>query len=203
MKKQESVWNELYKKGLIWKRENVKIKEIMMRKSVLELGVGNGKTLKSIIYQKPKEITAIDISKEAINVALKSVKYDNIEFLEDDFLNFKTDKRWDVIVCYYFLNNFKKNERIKAVKKMKELLNNKGRILFEDFNVGDLRQKGKIIEKNTIERQNGLICHFFEKKEILNLFKDFGKIQIKEKILFPIRTDKKLKRKIINASIRN
>ena len=198
MNSQEAIWNDLYSKKLTWKKETISLKNILTGKKVLELGAGNGKTLNAILRQKPKEITAIEISGEAI----KRIKGLNVKLIKEDFLKFKTNDKFEVVVCYYFLNNFKQDERIKVANKIKDLLSDKGLILFEDFAVGDYRQKGLQIEKNTIQKSNGLICHFFDKEEIKNVFGDF-KIEISEKTLSPIRKDKSIKRKIINCTIQN
>src|SRR3989344_748807 len=204
MKSQAAIWEKSYENGLFWKKEAIKIKKIMNKKSVLELGVGNGKTLKSIIQQGPRQVVAIDISGEAIKILSRIINADKIKFVKSDFLKFDTSRRFDVIVCYYFLNNFKKEQRITVVKKIKSILNPRGAILFEDFAIGDFREnKGvKKIEKNTIRKQNGLICHFFEKKEIFDLFKDFRDIKVEEKTFSPIRTDKTIQRKILNAIVK-
>lgn len=200
MKKQVKLWNYLYSKGLSWKKTN-QIKENLKDKSILELGVGNGKSLKSILEKNPKHVTAIDISKEAINLVKKSINSEKVSYIQEDFLKIGFKNKFDVIVCYYFLNNFKEKERKKAVENMKGLLKDKGIILFEDFGTGDLREKGKEIEKNTIQKQNGLICHFFDKDEVIELFKGFD-IKIKEKSFNPIRKNKDIQRKIISVNIR-
>jgi len=105
MKNQEPIWDHLYVRGLSWKKSTTGLKKVMRNKDVLELGVGNGKTLKSIIVQKPKKVTAIDISSEAIKMAKESIKSDKVIFVKSDFLKFKTKHKFEVIVCYYFLNN--------------------------------------------------------------------------------------------------
>ena len=202
MKNKEIVWNSSYLNGLSWKKSTKDIKKILYKKSILELGVGNGKTLKPILSQNPKEVVAIDISEEAIKIASKSIKSDKVIFLNEDFLKFKTNKKFDVIVCYYFLNNFRLRERIDVVTKIKSLLKNNGTILFEDFAKGDFRQKGKILEKDTIQKQDGRICHFFEKNELIKLFRDFNNIKVEEKTFSPIRLNRDIKRKILKATIK-
>ena len=170
MKKQKIIWDRLYEKGLTWKKIS-KLEHNLTNKLILELGVGNGKTLKSILNQSPKKVIAIDISKEAIKSIKMRIKILSLKIV--DFLKLNTENKFDVIVCYYFLNNFNKKQRKEAVEKMKKLLNKNGVILFEDFAVGDFRQKGREIEENTVEKQNRIICHFFQKKEIEEMFKDF------------------------------
>jgi ubiquinone/menaquinone biosynthesis C-methylase UbiE len=201
MEKQEKVWDSLYKKGLKWKKETLKLDKSIQGKVVLELGVGNGKTLRTTLNQNPKHVTALDISKEAINLAKEKIKSDRVTFLKTDFLEFSRKGKFDIIVCYYFLNNFKEKERKEAIGKMKSMLEENGIILFEDFSIGDYRQKGREIEKNTIQKQNGLICHFFTENELEELFNGMN-IEVKERGFSPIRTDKTIQRKIISATIR-
>lgn len=199
VKNQKKIWDILYKKGLNWKKTN-KIQEKLKCKLVLELGVGNGKSLKHILEQNPQHVVAIDISEEAINLAKKSVISNKVSYISQDFMKYRSNKKFDAIVCYYFLNNFKERERKKAVENMKGMLKDEGIILFEDFAFGDLRENGNEIEKNTIEKQNGLICHFFTIQEIKDLFNGF-EVKIKEKTFNPIRKDKNVQRKIISAKI--
>lgn len=199
MKNQEALWNSLYSKGLSWKRMN-KIQENLKDKLVLELGVGNGKTLKSILEHSPKHVTAIDISEEAINLVKKSISSEKVSYITGDILKTKIKEKFDVIVCYYLLNNFREKDRKKVIREMILMLKKDGIILFEDFALGDLREKGKEIGNNTIEKQNGLICHFFTKKEIIKLFNGFD-IEMRERIFSPIRKNKHIQRKIISARI--
>ncbi|MEK6792335.1 MAG: class I SAM-dependent methyltransferase [Nanoarchaeota archaeon] len=205
MKNQETIWNSLYSKGLFWKKSTLELKNIIIKKSVLELGVGNGKTLKSILNQNPKQVVALDISGEAIKISEESIKSNKVIYIKSDIFKLDIREKFDVVFCYYFLNNFKKRRGIEVINKIKSLLKSNGTILFEDFATGDFRENKylKKIEENTIQKKNGLICHFFEKKEIFNLFKDFRDIKIEEKTFSPIRTDKAIRRRILKAVIRN
>ncbi len=199
MKNQKTLWNSLYSKGLFWKKTN-KIQENLKDKLVLELGVGNGKSLKAILEHNPKHVTAIDISEEAINLVEKSINSERVSYITGDILKTKIKDKFEVIVCYYFLNNFKERDMKKVVEKISSMLNKNGIILFEDFASGDLREKGKEIGNNTIEKQNGLICHFFSKEEIKELFNGFN-VELMEREFNPIRKNKEIQRKIISARI--
>ena len=108
---------------------------------------------------------------------------------------------FDLIVCYYLLNNLKEKDKVKAINEMKRVLNSKGKIFFQDFSKGDFRQKGRIIEKHTIQNKSGIICHFFTEVEIKRLFKDFSEIKTEIKETRPITHKSELKRKIISAVI--
>jgi MPBQ/MSBQ methyltransferase len=197
---QRKIWNIEYKKDKNkWHKETKSLPNILKDKVVLEVGVGNGKTMQAILKQKPKKLIAIDISDEAIIIVKDKF---NQELVQESITSTSfEDKFFDVIVCYYTLNNMLKDEREHAVKEMHRILKDKGVILFEDFQSGDIRQKSRELEDNTIIKTNGIICHFFTKDEIKSLFKKFSKLKIKVKSFSMIKTLPEKKRKIINCII--
>ena len=202
MASQEKIWDSEYiKNPCKWNKETPYLPNLIKNKSVLEIGVGNGKTLRSILRQKPKSITVIDISKEAIKISKSLFKEKKVNFLKANIKNipFK-EEEFNIIVCYYIFNNLKERERKKAVSEIYRVLKRGGKILFEDFEEGDFRKKeGKEIENNTIKKRNNIIQHFFTKKEILLLFTKFSKVKIKEFSFYPFKGKKNIKRKIISA----
>jgi ubiquinone/menaquinone biosynthesis C-methylase UbiE len=202
---QEEIWDLEYKNDdNKWKKENIFLPNILKYKNVLELGVGNGKTLSSIMKQNPRAITAIDFSQEAINICKSNIKNKDISFIKADVKSLPFAREtFDAIICYYLLNNLKEKEREKAVMEIKRVLKNSGIIIFEDFAVNDFRQKvGQIIETNTIVKKSGLIHHFFTQEELSNLFKDFSHINLKEKSFLPFKNKKDIQRKIIFGIIK-
>jgi len=202
---QEQIWDKEYRDNKNkWKKETLSLPKLLKNKLVLELGVGNGKTLYPILRQKPKSITAIDFSEEAINISKSAFRREKITFLKADVKKLPfPDKEFDVVVCYYVLNNLKKLERKKAVKEIHRVLKNKGIVLFQDFHVGDFRQSnGKSIEKNTLLKKNGIICHFFDEKEIKELFGAFAKLKIKNKKLNILKGKPSVCRKIAVGVVR-
>jgi ubiquinone/menaquinone biosynthesis C-methylase UbiE len=203
MKNQEKTWNLLYSKNLIWKKETANLSNIIKNKSVLEIGAGNGKTIISILKQKPKSITAIDFSEEAIKICKNQFSnYNNLSLKKADILSFNSKEKFDIIVCYYVLNNINKKDRKLAVRNILNLLSDKGIVLFQDFAQGDLRQKGREIEENTIKKENGLFCHFFTLEEVKELFNQFKINKLTLATSSPLRNNKLLKRKIISALFR-
>ena len=206
MENQKNIWDNEYKLNKNkWHKETFLLSKVLRNKNVLELGVGNGKTLKSILKQKPKEVVAVDFSTEAINISTKAFSGKNVLFLNTDIRKIPFDnEEFDIVVCYYILNNLLSEDRKKAVSEIYRVLNRKGIVLFEDFADGDFRQDGKnniSIEKDTIIKRNDLLCHFFNIKEIRSLFSRFSKINITKKTSRPLRSNMKIQRKIINATI--
>lgn len=200
MLSQEKIWNEEYGKHRIkWAKDTKTLPLLLKNKIVLELGLGNGKTLRSIIKQKPKEVIALDFSLEALKQVKK--EFPSAYLVNSDVTNMPfPDNQFDVVVCYYILNNLSEKERKQAVKEIHRVLKPKGKVLFEDFAVGDFREFGTLVSKHTIRKKNGIICHFFTVKELSTLFSSFSMINLKEKSSFPIK-HKKLKRKIISGII--
>ncbi len=203
MVNQKQIWDKEYLQNKNkWNKETINLPKILRNKCVLELGVGNGKTLKSILKQNPKLVTAIDFSKQAIEQAKSNTNNKIVKFIKSDVRELPfPDSKFDIVVCYYILNNLIEKDRKKAVSELYRLLKPKGKILFQDFALGDYRQKGEKVEKNTVKHKNGIMCHFFTDSEINDLFKDFSKIDLKIEEREPIRKNKKIKRRIISAII--
>ncbi len=199
MLSQKNIWNYEYSMNVNkWNKETIKLPLILKDKKVLELGVGNGKTLKTIIKQRPSEIVAIDFSEEAIKIVknqFKNIKFYNCDVRELPF----SEGEFDIVVCYYLLNNLLEKNRKKVVQEIFRILKKSGKVLFMDFAVGDYRQKGEKIEENTILHKNKIICHFFTDDELTRLFSKFAISDLKIDEMFPIRKDRKIKRKIISG----
>ncbi|MGV8142309.1 MAG: class I SAM-dependent methyltransferase [Candidatus Pacearchaeota archaeon] len=206
MKSQEKIWDDEYQTHKNkWHKETTTVISFPKNSKVLEIGVGNGKTLKAILRIKPKELIAIDISREAIGITKNQFRNEKIIFLKSDVreLNFK-ENYFDVIVVYYTLNNLIEKDRKKAVREIYRVLKPKGVVLFQDFEVGDFRQKdesNKTNEKNTIQNRLGLICHFFTELELNGLFKKFSSIKLSTSHTKPITHRPELKRKLISGII--
>lgn len=199
---QEPIWNQEYQKHRNKWHKETKLPKTFKNLNVLELGAGNGKTLISILKQKPKSLTAIDFSRESIHQLKSKKELSDTNIIQANIQNLPfQDNCFDIVVCYYILNNLLESERVKAVIEMRRVLKPKGVLLFEDFSKGDFRQKGKSIEENTIQKSNGLICHFFTKSELTNLFNSFSKKQFIIKKSNPIAYKSKLKRIIISGNL--
>lgn len=205
-RKQVLIWNEEYKRGSTnWNKETLNLPKILKSRKVLELGVGNGKTLRVILSQRPKEVFALDFSNEAIIKCKKHFEGKEITFIIGDItkMPFKNEE-FEFIVCRYTLNNLLERERKIAINEIYRVLEKKGKVIFEDFSKGDFRQKSSknTIENETILKNNGLICHFFDIKEIKELFNKFSRVELKKRTSTPIKNRPELKRKIISGIIK-
>tara|TARA_B100001142_G_scaffold4839_1_gene4962 strand:+ start:501 stop:1334 length:834 start_codon:yes stop_codon:yes gene_type:complete len=70
-------------------------------KEILDIGTGSGCIAISLAKNFPNaKVTALDISKDALNVAKENTKLNNVEvnFINADIFKYKSDKKYDVIV---------------------------------------------------------------------------------------------------------
>src|SRR4051812_7161786 len=104
---QESVWDGQYRQSQQkWKLTTKTLPNVLKGKAVLELGVGNGKTLNAILRQKPTGVAAMDFSEEAIRQCKRSFAGQDVKFVKANVTDLPyADNEFDVIVCYYVLNN--------------------------------------------------------------------------------------------------
>ena len=197
---QEKIWDDLYE-HLTWKKETVDLPSIMKGKKVLELGVGNGKTLISILKQKPSEVYGIDSSIKAIEKS-KIIFGDKVNLIVGDAKDLPfSNNSFDVVIAYYILDNSIRKDRLRIISEIHRVLKKKGVCVFEDFSINDFRNKGKKhrTDKNTKVKKNKLICHFFNEKEVRELFDKFSMLKIKTSKFYPIKNKINLKREIINC----
>lgn len=187
---QERLWNKLYSNKLEWKKETASLPKILKNKKVLELGVGTGKTLISILKQKPKSVTAIDFSQTALDKIPKIIK-EKANIIKADAKSLPLeDNSFDVVICYYVLNNSITKEMKKIISEIYRVLDTEGIVLFEDFGAKDFRNK-------KTKRKDGLHKHFFTGKEVRELFNKFKLKQFKIVHSYPLKSQPEMKREII------
>ena len=182
-------WNLEYKrKREVWRQRFTELfpEGMFTGKAVLELGVGNGKTLQKILLQNPARVSAVDFSPIALRLCMeKFAKEAIVGFFEADVceLPFKS-KEFDNVGCFHTLGHLLQSERKAAVREIKRVLKKGGKLLFEDFAIGDLRfGKSRKVEENTFKRGNGITYHYFTASEVKKLFGMKGKAEKVERRL--------------------
>ena len=93
---------------------NIILKNELGNKTVLDIGSGSGCIAVSLAKHSPKaKVTALDICKDAIELSQRNAKENdvNLEFINADILNYKSDKKYDIIVSNppYVLESEKKH----------------------------------------------------------------------------------------------
>jgi 2-polyprenyl-3-methyl-5-hydroxy-6-metoxy-1,4-benzoquinol methylase len=96
--------------------EIISLIKMVPHDSILEIGCAQGEFTKKLL-EISKDVTAIDVSEQAINQARTQVKGAHFEAISLE--NFYPERRFDVVVCaevLYYIKDYKK-----AISKLQEL----------------------------------------------------------------------------------
>ena len=77
------------------------LKDELDGKEILDIGTGSGCIAISLAKNLPNaKVSALDVSKDAIELSQRNAKENdvNLEFINEDILNYKSDKKYDIIV---------------------------------------------------------------------------------------------------------
>lgn len=103
------------------------IKKYLKGKNALEIGCGAGSN-SFYIAKNGIRTTGLDISEKVIRICKESSKILNIKhltnFVNADFLQYKTRKKFDLIICYEVIEHIKDDK--KSLQKIRSLLKEKG-----------------------------------------------------------------------------
>lgn len=180
---QYTAWElEYQKKGRIWKQYPAHTFPFSSHGRILELGVGNGKNIQ--IYPPDlTRITVLDIARSALMITRTNTSQDReLEMVQADacYLPLK-DISFDTIVGVHLCDHLTESMRRSFVKEVKRILIPGGTIFLSVFSTRDMRyKKGKETEKNTFQRGNGIITHYYTEHEIDLLWKDDFHVRIKK-----------------------
>lgn len=94
---------------------------------VLDIGSGVG-TIDFYLASKGKDVTAIELAKEAADISEKSAEFlglkDNTKFIHGDFLKLKSEGEFDLVICSEVLEHLENDS--KAIAKIYQLLKKDG-----------------------------------------------------------------------------
>jgi MPBQ/MSBQ methyltransferase len=141
---------------------------------VLELGCGNGKTLRAMGI-KGWDTTAIDYSLHAILMCRERCSSFMIHLARADArtLPFRNNT-FDASFATHIAGHLLAGERLALAKEITRVTKPGGTLYFRDFGTADFRcGKGALIEDNTFRRGSGSVTHYFTADEIISLFSGF------------------------------
>jgi len=162
--------------------ENIIKKHKINGKTILDVACGTG-SHDFFLTKKSYSITGVDINESMLKIARKKVK--NARFIKGNMHNFKSSKKFDILLCLFTVMNYNKNEKelLATLKNFNSLLKKPGIAIF-DFGF----VKGKIKEETFMDvfsEKNLEIARisraFPEEGNILNikflmLIKDKGRV---------------------------
>ncbi len=120
----------------LWKAQQVHLHKVQSMDSVLILGGGTGQIL--CWLPNDCEVTYLELSLAMIKRAKKKGE---AHFLQADFLTHSMDRKFDWIICPFFLDCFNQGNLNKVLEKIHLLLKKNGRVMIVDFNVTNWQQK--------------------------------------------------------------
>lgn len=171
MKDQIKAWDAEYiAHGRMWRGpgdiEDI-IKYLPEGARVLDLGCGNGKTLKTL-REKGFMTVGLDTSREAL--ALAGTR-SNLVLADACLLPFKGG--FHGVVAYHILDHLTQEDRVGAMAEIVNSLSPGGYIFIKVFSKHDMRA-GKT------KRGFGIRYHYFDEEEIKDLLGDLQIIELKE-----------------------
>jgi len=182
---QYEAWESEYnKKGRIWKRSPVFSWNVVPKKPVLEVGVGNGKNLQRFSFDRYK-VTILDISRSALDLVRKDMDVcGNVFPFQADvcFLPF-VDASYSTIYMVHLLDHLLEKGRIDAIKEIQRVLKPGGTVYITVFGDSDMRcGKGIPVEERTFRRGNNILTHYFTEEEVSSLFSSDYQVTIERHI---------------------
>lgn len=159
--------------------------------SVLDIGSGTGIMIPYIEDKVGEEgrVTALDIAENMLRVSKRKHKYDNLSFVNEDFLNFTALETYDVIIAYSCYPHFKDKE--KFFKKAYELLKAEGILVIAHIESKDaINNRHRGIEEKI---KSHMLPPVEELCEFIEGF-NFKKIHIEDSEEYYIYIGKKIER---------
>lgn len=150
---------------------------------VLDLGCGTGLLTNLFAIRYTSEFVGVDFSTAAdyATTFAKSNQIKNVEFVKQDFFEFNSDVKFDVIVGQSFLTHVP--DYISAVEKIKQLLAPGGVIILGMFHpAGNLIKRicgaNYSSDRLRLDQESHPFEQAFNKKQMLELFSDYNLVKI-------------------------
>lgn len=172
----------------LWRGPSTAAFEAGPGKMILELGCGDGKTLRSLLATGAT-VVALDFSAKAVRccrgwlapgafVHLLQAQVGRLPFAPRSF---------DLVVAHHILEHLYLEERRALATEALRVLSPGGSLSFRSFSQEDMRfGKGEEVEERTFLR-DGVLHHYFSSEEVRQLFQGFEMPD-----MIPIRSEMKL-----------
>lgn len=122
-------------------------------KQILDIGCGNGEITKDFLERN--KVTFLDLSANMLNLAKENVKAELIPestFVNTDFAHFKTDIRFDIVVCMGVVAHV--NDIREFLNKLKKISTEEGIILLQYSASEKLISKFNRLRNGLLSRSN-------------------------------------------------
>lgn len=146
--------------------------------NILDIGTGSGLIVNKL-YDKVNNIVCVE---PFANFTQFIVKSPNIEIINKDIFKFNTDKKFDLITAFGFINYFNEEESIEIYQKLLNYLKPNGKIIIKNqFGV----EEDVIVAGYSQEQQTDYFARYgyIEKEKLI--LKDLGYTDIKSYDIYP------------------
>ncbi len=176
-------WDKKYQTGHPrWRGPPAQELDIPDGGRVLELGCGDGKTLRGLVGRN-REVVALDFSNVALLSSVRSIKDRDFHLVRGDgaALPFASGT-FQLVVGHHFFEHLLAEERRGSAKEAARVLAPGGALRVRAFGRGDMREgKGKMVEPSTYVRE-GIAYHYFTEEELCALFSDLAVGSIEKEV---------------------
>ncbi len=167
-----SPWDEDYRRrGDLWGGAPAPLPDLPAGAAVLELGCGNGKTL-SALARRSWSVTAVDISPRAVALARRhpGTAAACLTVADARRLPF-CGEAFDAVFLVHIIGHLPGPGRRGMASEVCRVLRPGGEAFFRGFSIEDMRAgKGAETERQTFQRGDGIITHYFTETEAAELF---------------------------------
>jgi ubiquinone/menaquinone biosynthesis C-methylase UbiE len=170
-------WDRDYcSRGRLWGGGVRSVPHLPEGSAVLELGCGDGKTLRGM--PGVWKISALDISSQALQLT-RIVQPDARLILADARLLPFREESFNAVFAFHVTGHQLLQEREALAREVARVLRAGGKLFFREFGTEDLRMgQGEEVEAGTFRRGEGIITHYFTEREVEELFCDLRPISV-------------------------
>ena len=168
-------WDDLYRRQpRTWRGPAKEMEFDGAPGTVLELGCGSGKTLRSL--GDHGSIVALDVSLSALKACRREGIRENVHLVQGNATLLPvTDASIDIVVAHHVLGHLLARDRVASAAEIARVLRSGGSLSIRVLSRDDMRcGAGKETEPNTFVRGTGVFCHFFDEDEVRGLFPAFS-----------------------------
>jgi ubiquinone/menaquinone biosynthesis C-methylase UbiE len=160
-------------------------------KRVLDLGCGAGRH-SILLADEGFQVVALDISETALKTLearLKSASIDNVTLVKHEMWDLPfVDDYFDGVICTNVLHHGKLAQIKQATKEVHRVMKRGASAFVVALSTADFRRgNGERLERNTFVftkgEEQGIIHHFFPRKELESFLKKFEAISFEERLI--------------------
>jgi SAM-dependent methyltransferase len=174
-------WDEDYtRRGMLWSGVIHDLPDLSDASHILELGCGNGKAVKAMIF-RGWNVTAIDFSSTAVALCRQVIRNSprSLVMVADCRRSPFKNAVFDAVFATHVIGHMQEPDRRSTAVEVVRVLRTGGMVFFCEFSVHDFRfGKGYETEEATFRRGNNIITHYFSEQEVLDLFSGLTPVSI-------------------------